>query len=173
LVIEDMDHALEWCEQHILSEASAQSRELLPIPQWLAREFGSEDVAQRFLSYIETLELKPGDYLFRQGDKGEEIYVIESGRVGIFLEIPNRPQLRLRSVTSNTTLGEMAVYRQATRSASVICEEPTRVYRVSRAALSRMEDEEPKLAIAFHCFVVRTLADRLIGSDRAIAALER
>ena len=76
-------------------------------------------------------------------------------------------------MTSNTTLGEMAVYRQATRSASVICEEPTCVYRVSRAALSRMEDEEPKLAISFHCFVVRTLADRLVGSDRTIAALER
>lgn len=173
LVMEDMDHALEWCEQHILEEASSQSREFLPIPQWLAREFGSETTAQRFLAYVETLELKPGDYLFRQGDKAEEVYVIASGRVGIFLELPNRPQLRLRSVTSNTTLGEMAVYRQATRSASVICEEPTCVYRVSRSALSRMEDEEPKLAILFHCFVVRTLADRLVGSDRTIAALER
>lgn len=173
LVMEDMDHALEWCEQHILAEASAQSRELLPIPQWLAREFGSETAAQRFLTYVEMLELKPSDYLFRQGDKADEVYVIASGRVGIFLELPNRPQLRLRSVTSNTTLGEMAVYRQATRSASVICEEPTCVYRVSRAALSRMEDEEPKLAISFHCFVVRTLADRLVGSDRTIAALER
>ena len=173
LVVEDMDHALERCEQHILEEASAQSREFLPIPLWLAREFGSDAAAQRFLTYVETLELNPGDHLFRQGDKADEVYVIASGRVGIFLELPGRPQLRLRSVTSNTTLGEMAVYRQATRSASVICEEPTCVYRVSRAALSRMEDEEPKLAISFHCFVVRTLADRLVGSDRTIAALER
>lgn len=173
LVMEDMDHALEWCEQHILSEASAQSREFLPIPMWLARELGGDEAGQRFLGYVETLELNPGDPLFRQGDKADEIYVIASGRVGIFLNLPNRPQLRLRSVTSNTTLGEMAVYRQATRSASVICEEPTCVYRVSRSALSRMEDEEPKLAIAFHCFVVRTLADRLVGSDRTIAALER
>jgi SulP family sulfate permease len=173
LVMEDMDHALEWCEQHILAEASAQSREFLPMPLWLARELGGEEAGQRFLSYVETLDLNPGDHLFRQGDKADEIYVIASGRVGIFLDLPNRPKLRLRSVTSNTTLGEMAVYRQVARSASVICEEPTCVYRVSRAALSRMEDEEPKLAIAFHCFVVRTLADRLVGSDRTIAALER
>ena len=76
-------------------------------------------------------------------------------------------------MTSNTTLGEMAVYRQTTRSASVICEEPTCVYRLSREALTRMEETEPKLAIAFHYFVVRTLADRLVGSDRTIAALER
>ena len=41
LVMEDMDLALERCEQHILAEASAQSRELLPLPQWLARELGA------------------------------------------------------------------------------------------------------------------------------------
>ena len=36
-----------------------------------------------------------------------------------------------------------------------------------------MEVEEPKVAAAFHTYVVRTLADRLYLMDRAISALER
>lgn len=173
LVLPDMDRALEHCEQRILSDASSATKEDLYAPEWLTRELGSKEDADRFFTYVEMVQLQPGDYLFRQGDPAEEIYVVATGRVGIFLQLPNKQQLRLRSVTSNTTLGEMAVYRKNVRSASVICEEPTCVYRLTREALSRMEEKEPQLAIAFHYFVVRTLADRLMGSDRTIAALER
>jgi SulP family sulfate permease len=173
LVQENLDVALEWCEQQILLAHASESQLHRPLSEWLARELGSHLNAQRFLSYVEEIELKPGEHLFRQGDPPSEVYVVASGRVGIYLELPDRPRLRLRSVTSNTTLGEMAVYRKSPRSASVICEAPTRVYRLSCQSIAQMEDEEPKLAIAFHGFVVRTMADRLGGSDKTIAALER
>ena len=62
------------------------------------------------------------------------------------------------------------MYRQAALGLGDLRGADLRLPRLA-AALSRMEDEEPKLAIAFHCFVVRTLADRLVGSDRTIAAL--
>ena len=40
-------------------------------------------------------------------------------------------------------------------------------------ALSRMEEEEPQLALAFHSYIIRVLSDRLLSSDKAISALER
>jgi hypothetical protein len=36
-----------------------------------------------------------------------------------------------------------------------------------------MEHEAPKVAAAFHTYVIRTLADRLHAADKAISALER
>ena len=72
-----------------------------------------------------------------------------------------------------TVVGEMGLYRASTRAASVIAEEPTRAFRLSRASLDRMEVEEPSVASAFHTFVVRTLADRLNFANYEISALQR
>jgi SulP family sulfate permease len=173
LVFDDLDRALEWCEQRALAMEPSLSRIDLPFVQRLAKEFNSLDVAVRFMDYVERIELKKGEYLFRQGDSSGATYVVETGRINIVLERPDSPPLLLRSVTSNTTLGEMGLYRQAIRAASVVAEAPSVVHRLTRAALDRMEHEAPKVAAAFHTYVIRTLADRLHVADKAISALER
>ena len=145
----------------------------MPFVQRLAKEFGSHDQAVSFMDFVQRIELRKGEYLFRQGDAYGATYVVESGRVSIVLERPDGAPLLLRSVTSNTTLGEMGLYRQSIRSASVVADAPSVVHKLERSALDRMETETPRVAAAFHTFVIRTLADRLHVADKAISALER
>jgi len=144
LVFDDLDRALEWCEQRALAMEPSLSRIDLPFVQRLAKEFGSLDLAVRFMDYVERIELKKGEYLFRQGDSSGATYVVEMGRVSIVMERPDSPPLLLRSVTSNTTLGEMGLYRQSIRSASVLADAPSLVHRLTRGALDRMEHEAPR-----------------------------
>ena len=59
------------------------------------------------------------------------------------------------------------------RGASVLVDEPTVVYRLSKEAIERMEQEQPQLAHAFHRFVVRMLASRLDFANREVAGLQR
>jgi SulP family sulfate permease len=47
------------------------------------------------------------------------------------------------------------------RTASVIADQPTRVYRLTTEALRRMERQDPDLAAALHRYMVSLLADRL------------
>jgi SulP family sulfate permease len=173
VVFDDLDAALEWCEQRAVVNEPSLSRVDMPFVQRLAKEFGSLDLAVRFMDYVQRIELKKGEYLFRQGDASGATYVVESGRVSIVLERPDGAPLLLRSVTSNTTLGEMGLYRQSIRSASVVADAPSTVHKLERSALDRMETEAPRVAAAFHTFVIRTLADRLHVADKAISALER
>lgn len=173
LVFDDLDNALEWCEQRAVMYETSLSRVDMPFVQRLAKEFGSVDLAARFMDYVVRIELRKGEYLFRQGDASAATYVVESGRVNIVLERPDGPPLLLRSVTSNTTLGEMGLYRQSIRSASVMADAHSVVHKLERVALDRMETEDPRVAAAFHTFVIRTLADRLHVADKAISALER
>ena len=173
VVFDDLDAALEWCEQRAVVNEPSLSRIDMPFVQRLAKEFGSLDLAVRFNDYVQRIELKKGEYLFRQGDASGATYVVESGRVSIVLERPDGAPLLLRSVTSNTTLGEMGLYRQSIRSASVVADAVSVVHKLERSALDRMETEAPRVAAAFHTFVIRTLADRLHVADKAISALER
>jgi SulP family sulfate permease len=87
------------------------------------------------------------------------------------LEAPGR-ELRVRSIERHTLVGEMGLYRAVPRGASVLVDQPTIVYRLSRDALKQMEADAPPLAVAFHKFVVRALADRLDFVNREVAALQ-
>ena len=41
--------------------------------------------AELFRKETDTLQLAPGDFLFREGEKGDKMYVLLEGEVDIFL----------------------------------------------------------------------------------------
>ena len=170
----NLDLALEWAEEAVLRRRRAQPVGEEPaFESWLSRELTGEAASRRFLVYVDAIELDAGGYLFRQGEAAESLFFVLSGRVSVILERDGAEAIRLRSMIGYTVVGEMGLYRDATRVASVVAEEKTRVYRLSRASLRRMEAAEPALASAFHAFIVRTVADRLNFANYEIAALQR
>jgi SulP family sulfate permease len=150
---------------------SARSRR--STEEWLKAELGGPELLERLKAYFTAIDLRPGEFVFRQGDPGDSLFLLSSGRVTILFHAPDGHDVRLRSMLSHTLLGEMGLYRDMPRGASVQVDEPTVVYRFSNEAMARMEREEPALAHAFHRFVVRTLASRLDFANREVAGLQR
>jgi SulP family sulfate permease len=70
-----------------------------------------------------------------------------------------------------TVVGEIGLYLNQERLASVITEEPCTVYRLTAKALAHMEKENPTLASAFNEFMVRVLAERVSQQNRTLRAL--
>jgi sulfate permease, SulP family len=168
----DLDAALEWCEDRLIAGNISNEAALRSADEWLAREIGNPELFVRLVSYLEQLEFKAGDYVFSQGDKGDALFLIYTGRVSVLLQTSNGPELRLRSMAGQTVLGEMGLYRTQPRGASVRVDEACVVYRLSADALSVMEADDPALAYAFHKFIVRILAARLEYANREAAALQ-
>jgi SulP family sulfate permease len=71
----------------------------------------------------------------------------------------------------HTVVGEMGFYRGVPRTASVVAEGPTVIYRLTREAFDRMQAENPTAAAAFHKLIIRLLSDRLEFANREISAL--
>jgi SulP family sulfate permease len=65
------------------------------------------------------------------------------------------------------------LYLGTSSTASVIADSPTVAYRLTRAALSRMVEEEPELAATFHEFVAHLLSERLAATTRTLEAVLR
>ena len=65
----------------------------------------------------------------------------------------------------------MAFYLGHERSASVVAEEPTSAYRITRTAMKAMQEHEPDLCMRFHNLMARTLAERVHDTDITLAAL--
>jgi SulP family sulfate permease len=170
-VFASRNEALEWCEDmllmyHEVGEASAHNFE-----SWLTAEFGGAADMSRIAPYMERHELAVGEALFRQGEPPDSVEILASGCVAITIQDEQGRPIRLRRMMGYTVVGEMGFYRQVPRTASVIAEEPSVVYRLTREAFDRMQTQDPAAASVFHKLIIRLLSDRLEFANREIAAL--
>lgn len=173
LLLPTLDHGLEWCENRILADEG--ETDLTGFFEKLERHLNRaipelEDV-NRLMRHLERMDVKEGHYLMRQGDPPDEMYFIEAGLVSAQLELPDGKVMRLGSMRGGTTVGEMGMYLGTVRTASVVANRPSKVYRLSRNELKEMEKNDPELAAYLHQWMARLLAERLADNNRMIEAL--
>jgi sulfate permease, SulP family len=171
-VFANLEEAMEWCEERLLSCIVSPHGSFGDAEAWLEAEFGKAWFFETLNSYFRRLELQPGDLVFDQGDAGDSLYLLVSGRVAVVLQKPDGGEVRLRTMLGQTLLGEMGLYRRLPRGAKVRVDERAVVYELSRKAMELMEQENPALAVAFHKYVVRVLSSRLEFANREVTALD-
>lgn len=171
---DDLDRGLEWCEQHIL-EAHLTQLEAGTAESSLSRYLKSvfADAAQvdQLMSRLKICSLQPDEYLFRQGDPFDGLYFVGSGQVSVVLELDDQQTKRIRTYTIGNTIGEMGLYRQTVRMASVVADKPSTVYFLSSESFEQIEASEPLLAANIHRFVVNLLAERLEHREQELKNL--
>ena len=165
------NEAIEWCEDmllmyHEVGEASVHSFE-----SWLAHELGGAADMSRITPYLERHELNVGEALFKQGEPPDSVEILASGCVAITIKDEQGRPIRLRRMMGYTVVGEMGFYRQVPRTATVIAEEPSVVYRLTRNSFDKMQAQDPTAASVFHKLIIRLLSDRLEFANREISAL--
>ncbi len=104
--------------------------------------------------------------IFAEGDSGDALYVIVSGRVAI--ERQGRRQgsvVRLATLESRQYFGEMTIFDGEPRSASATAIEPALLLRLGRAPLQALSRENPDLSIE----LLRVLSRRLRETNALIA----
>ena len=168
----DIDHGIEWCEDRILEtedlQRAGQKRTLSDFLEEMVP--GALDYA-KLVKYLERIEVDQSQHLLRQGDLSDDLFFIESGQISVIIEIAEGETLRLRKMGPGTVVGELGLYLNQARTASVVTKEPSVVYRLTRKSLDIMEENNPQTAATFHRFMVRLLANRLINTDETLKAL--
>lgn len=167
-----LHEALEWAEDDLLRRRGAHLIREEGFEQWLGAQVRAPAVAHQLVPFFERHRFDRGEYLVRQGEPSDSIDLVITGRVGIVLERPEGAPIRLRSMLGHTVLGEMGFYRSTPRTASVVAEDTTTIYRLDRGAFDRMAAENPAAAESFHRFIIRVLADRLSFANSEIAILD-
>ncbi len=172
-VFDSLDLALEAAEDALLASRGDGHLETRTLAEWLNGELDDEDATTRIIAYLQRFEVGAGEAVCRQGEPSDEIYLAVSGRISILLSLPGQGDIRLRSMAKGTLVGEMGFFRDVIRTASVVAEQPTVLYRLDRAGFRRMQQEDPLACIGFQRFVIRVLSDRLAFANSEISALQR
>jgi NTE family protein/lysophospholipid hydrolase len=108
---------------------------------------------------VEWCHVRGGGVLFRQGEEGDALYIVVSGRLQVILEGPDRRGIvrTLRDVTRGETVGELALIVGEPRSATVVALRDTELGRISRDAFSRLVEREPRSVLGVTRMVAQWL----------------
>ncbi|MCE5325852.1 MAG: cyclic nucleotide-binding domain-containing protein [Planctomycetaceae bacterium] len=109
-------------------------------------------------SVVEWVHLKRGDVLFRQGDAGDSLYLVVTGRVCVVRQGPEGPSL-IAELSRGESVGEMALITGEPRSADIYAMRDSILLRLSRPAFDAIVEKCPVL--------MRSIAQTLIGRLRA------
>jgi len=111
-------------------------------------------------------EFRAGDVLFREGDRGEEMYVIQSGIVQI-LKLVGSVQRPLATFGRGEFVGEMAILNDKPRTATAMVLEDAKCLLIDAATLEQMISSNSEIALR----LVKKLARRLDSADEMIQLL--
>jgi CRP-like cAMP-binding protein len=99
---------------------------------------------------------RDGEVIVRQGESGDELFVIQEGRLEILSENEGK-ETRLRIAGEGELIGEMAVFQRQVRSATVRALGEARVLTVDRKNFLRRINEDPSLAFR----LIETMSRRI------------
>jgi CRP/FNR family transcriptional regulator, cyclic AMP receptor protein len=128
--------------------------------------FGSldDDAAKELRSLLSEQNVSRNTRLFRHGDEGDAMYLIESGRVRISLQDEEKKELTLAELAQGDFFGEMSLIDGRQRSADAEVIEDGRVAILSRTAFLSFVRSNPDVALE----MLSALTDRLRRTDELL-----
>jgi hypothetical protein len=117
--------------------------------------------------FIELHEAPAHSILFRQGDLGDAMYLVQSGELRARI-LSGSNETILATFQTGDFFGDMALFDNGPRSADVVSSTDSMLLKISAANFFRLIREAPALATPFLQATVRTLSSRIRADNKRI-----
>ncbi|GAC1504190.1 MAG: SulP family inorganic anion transporter [Bradyrhizobium sp.] len=172
-IVAELDHALEWCENEIITQHSGLEQEEASLRGWFTEILGSEHEATALMQHCQRIEVEAGEVIVRAGEAADSMHFILDGRVGIMVPADQGATTRVRSLGRYTTIGEMGLVSQSPRNATIQAEVASTLYALTAHQFEAIKGDDPALSQKLLTYFVSVMAERLTFANRLIAVLRR
>lgn len=121
----------------------------------------SEDEVARLVESCEQSTHEEGQAIFSEGDEGDDLYIVQSGKVRISKAISLEVDRTLTVLGTGGVFGELAIVGEGARSATAMALEKTQVLALSKQSFLRLTEEAPVLGLKVMGRFAAMLAERL------------
>src|SRR4029079_15693381 len=119
---------------------------------------------QELCELLESLDSKEGAVLFRTGDEGDAMYLVEEGKVRIYVRAKDDHEVTLTELHRGDFFGEMALLDGKPRSADARVAEDARLAVLSREHFLSFVRSNPDVGLE----MLTALANRLRHTDELL-----
>ena len=134
----------------------------------------NQESIDRIIRHLKKVVFEQGHFVCREGDAGDSMFMIVSGKVSVLKEM-GWGQRELKRFEANESFGEMALISKETRSATVKALERTECLKLDQEGFSALLEQDPLFAQRVAKVVTKRLAaldkqtsEELVGAYRAL-----
>lgn len=125
-----------------------------------------DETFERIYAELEWFGLEVGETLFSQDEKGDGLFILVYGRLGVRVETPGQPLRFVGEVHPGELIGEMGMLTEEPRSATVWALRGGVVVRLSRSNFMRLAEEEPRAMLAVNRLLIERLRRANVSDKR-------
>ena len=159
---EDLDHGLEWCEDHLIDTVMAggdQTRDDLfersvdDVIAHLERQEQFESLVEQLSPWLTEITCRAGESIVTEGQPAAGLFLLTAGTA---TETEAQSGRRLCSLVPGDVIIPAAAFGDTTAPHTVIAGEECRASLLTGEARELLESEDPTLALRLHGYLLRT-----------------
>src|SRR5581483_5845126 len=124
----------------------------------------SDELLGRLSTQIHEVSVRAGEWIMREGDPADSMFIVSSGRLEVIDEGP--PEAVIRILRRGDVLGELALLRRGTRSASVRARRDAELLELGRDEFEALIEQAPSFALG----LTRAMGAQLAASRSPVVA---
>lgn len=125
--------------------------------------------AKIIAGYLSLMECDPGETLFREGDKGDYLCFVISGKLEVVKTSKSTDDVIISTIGKGRSIGEMSVVDDYPRSATVICKTSATLVALTRERFDTLLDEYPHIGVKVMRGITRLLSLNLRKTSSRLA----
>lgn len=145
---------------------------LPPVPDLLKRVTIFKDLDEDEIKQVAEVcreeQFTSGEYIFREGEHGNRLYLVVDGEVRISRDVPGIGEEALAILKPGALFGEMAVFDRTERSTHAISNGGTTALTIGRPDFEMLLDFNRELAYKVLWACVRLVSSRLRSTNDSL-----
>ena len=122
----------------------------------------SDELLTRLAGEVADVRVRAGTWIMRAGESADSMFIVRSGRLEVIEE--GSPEVLIRVLRRGDILGELALLREETRSASVRARRDAELIELGRAEFEALIKEAPSFALG----LMRAMGERLAAGPPSV-----
>ncbi len=123
------------------------------------------------LTGLKFIEIDEGDVLFKQGDEGNMLFIVYSGRVASSQEFSHGNRREIAEFNSGDFFGEMSIFENAPRSATCRAKEKSKLITLHERDYFELILYYPDIAIKIMYRMLNIITERLENTNKFLSEM--
>ncbi|MBI2069122.1 MAG: cyclic nucleotide-binding domain-containing protein [Elusimicrobia bacterium] len=123
----------------------------------------------RVLTMLYHRNYQEGEVIFKEGDIGRALFIIGSGKVGLYRKDKKGHEQELAVLEPGDFFGEMALLEEMPRSARAVAVEPSSLFFLYKSSLDGFIVQRPDIGASILSALAKLLSARLRNISSQIA----